>query len=96
MIKFVQVASLQAKFPQLENIILFGEDQEDHDVNLKAFLEAFVRKNITYNNDKSVFSTRCLSILGYRTEGEIRQDPERICPLLKLPVPRNLKSKKYP
>lgn len=93
MIKFVQEESLQATFPYLDNITICGKDQEDHDVNLKAFLEAAERKNITYNNDKSVFSTRCLSILGYRIEeGEIRPDPERFRSLRELPVPHNLKS----
>ena len=57
------------------------------------FLEAANRKNITYNEERSVFSTICLSILGYRIEGgEIRPDPERLRPLLELPLPHDVKS----
>ena len=86
MIKFVQDEGLQATFPYLDNITICGKDQEDHDVKLKAFLEAAERKNITYNNDKRVFSTRCLSIFGYKIEErEIRS-------LRELPVPHDLKS----
>jgi hypothetical protein len=62
-------------------------------VNLKRFLEAAERKNTTYNNEKSVFSTRRLPILGHEVEeGEIRPDPERLRPLRELPIPPDSKS----
>ena len=93
MVKFVQEENLKGTFPYLDNITICGKDQEDHDANLKEFLEAANRKNITYNEEKSVFSTTCLSILGYRIEGgEIRPDPERLRPLHELPVPHDVKS----
>jgi hypothetical protein len=93
MVKFVQEEDLKATFPYLDNITICGKNQEDHDVNLKCFLEAAERKNITYNNEKSVFSTRRLPILGYEVEeGEIRPDPERLRPLRELPIPHDSKS----
>ena len=93
MVKFVQEENLKGTFPYLDNITICGKDQEDPDANLKEFLEAANRKNITYNEEKSVFSTTCLSILGYRIEGgEIRPDPERLRPLHELPVPHDVKS----
>ena len=68
-------------------------DQEDHDVNLKNFLEAAKKKNVCYNEEKCVFSTRRLSILGYVIEeGTIRPDPERLRPLLELSIPHDSKS----
>ena len=78
MMKFVQEEDLKAVFPYLDNITICGKDQEDHDANLMQFLEAAERKNVSYNDEKSVFSTRCLPILGYVVEGEIRPDPERL------------------
>ena len=93
MVKFVQEENLKGTFPYLDNITICGKDQEDHDANFKEFLEAANRKNITYNEEKSVFSTTCLSILGYKIEsGEIRPDPERLRPLHELPVPHDVKS----
>ena len=93
MVKFVQEESLKGTFLYLDNITICGKDQEDQDANLKEFLEAANRKNITHNDEKSVFSTTCLSILGYRIEGgEIRPDPERLRPLRELPVPHDVKS----
>ena len=77
----------------MDNITICGKDQSEHDSNLERFLEAAKRKNMTYNDNKSVFSTRCLPILGYIVEeGEIRPDPEHLRPLHELPVPNNAKS----
>ena len=64
-----------------------------NDANLECFLEAAERKNITCNEEKSVFSTRHLAIFGsFAEEGEIRPDPERLRPLRELPVPNSTKS----
>ena len=60
MVKFVEKDDLQAVFPYLDNITICGKDQEEHDVNLERFREAARRKNMCYNTDKCIFSTRCL------------------------------------
>jgi len=66
---------------------------EEHDLNLKRFFEAAERKNIVYNESKSVFWTSKLSLLGYLVEnGELRPDPERLRPLRELPVPNDMKA----
>ena len=84
---------LTGVFPYLDDIHICGNDQEEHDANLECFLAAAERKNITYNEEKSVFSTRRLAILGSIVEeGEIRPDPERLRPLRELPVPNSTKS----
>ena len=93
MMKFVEQNNLNAVFPYLDNITICGKDQQEHDANLEKFLAAATRKNICYNDSKSVFSTRKLAILGYVIEeGVIRPDPERLSPLRNLPVPRDSKS----
>ena len=82
-------------FPYLDDINICGNDQEEHDAHLKSFLDAAKRKNICYNEEKSVFSTRRLSILGYVIEeGEIRSDPERMRPLRELQIPQDSKALK--
>ena len=84
---------LTGVFPYLDDITLCGKDQEEHDADLERFPEAAERKNITYNEEKSVFSTRHLAILGSIVEeGEIRPDPECLRPLRELPVPNSIKS----
>ena len=91
--KLVEQNNLNAIFPYLDNITICGKDQQEDDANLAKFLAAATRKNICYNNSKSVFSTCKLAILGYVIEeGIIRPDPERLSPLRNLPVPRDSKS----
>ena len=93
MVKFVEENHLKAVFPYLDNITICGKDQKDHDENLKEFLEAAKLKNICYNDEKSVFSTRRLPLLGYVIEeGNICPDPERLRPLRDLPIPHDSKS----
>ena len=95
MVKLVEQHALNGVFPYLDNITICGKDQEDHDENLERFLEAAKCKNVCYNDDKSIFSTRCLPLLGYLIEeGNIRPDPERLRPLRDLPIPHDSKSLK--
>ena len=68
MTNFIFKENLAGVFPYLDNITLYGKDQRDHDSNLEHFLKAAKWKNMTYNDSKSVFSTRCFPILGYIVE----------------------------
>ena len=93
MMKFVDENGLEASFPYLDNVTICGKDQEDHDANLKQFLEAAERKNLCYNTEKCIFSTRCLPIFGYIIEeGTIRPDPDRLRPLRELPISHDPRS----
>lgn len=90
---FIKEEGLSGTYAYLDNITICGVTQDEHDANLAKFLAAAKRKNITYNEEKCVFSTRKLSILGYLVEGgEMRPDPERLQPLRDLPVPHHMKS----
>ena len=51
-------------FAYLDNIIVCGNDQAHHDENFKRFLNAAKQKNLVDNEQKCVFSTGTLSILG--------------------------------
>ena len=46
---FVREEKLSGVFPYLDNISICGKDQAEHDANLKLFLEAAKRKNMTYH-----------------------------------------------
>lgn len=92
---FVEEEKLADTFPFMDDITIGGRTQEEHDVNLKNFLEAAERKNLTYNKDKCVFSVTKLCTLGYIIEkGEIRPDPERLQALHTMPVPSDAKAMK--
>ena len=90
---FIEEENLDATFAYLDNVTICGMNTEEHDRNLKQFLEPASRKNIVYNESKCIFSTTKLSILGYLVEdGKMRPDPERLRPLRELPVPHDMKS----
>jgi len=90
---FIEEENLDATFAYLDNVTICGMNTEEHDRNLKRFLDAANKKNIVYNESKCIFSTSKLSILGYLVEnGEMRPDPERLRPLRELLVPHDMKS----
>ena len=92
---FIAEEGLTDTFAYLDDVTICGNDQEHHDKNFKKFLDAATRRNLTLNQDKCVFSTRKIALLGYvLSEGEIRPDPERLQPLKNLPRPNDMASQK--
>ena len=92
MAHLIESENLQGTFTYLDNVTICGKTQEEHDKNLQCFREMARRRQITYNDEKSVFSTRELAILGYIVEeGKVKPDPERLQPLLKLSAPKDMK-----
>lgn len=90
--RFISSEQLLGTYAYLDDVYVCGTTQEEHDTNLKAFLAAAKRNNWTFNDDKCMFSTRKLFILGSVVEnGIIRPDPNRLKPLRDLPVPYNAK-----
>ena len=49
----------------LDNITVCGKTGEKHDKNLKNFLKAASDSNLTLNENKCMFATRELKLLGY-------------------------------
>ena len=93
MTEFVHKEHLAGVLPYLDNLTICGKDQDEHDTNLELFLAAAKWRNMTHNDEKSVFSTRHLAILGCVVEeGEICPDPECLRPLQELHVPNSIKS----
>ena len=92
---FISDECLHDTFAYLADVTICGKDQTQHDENLARFLDAAKRKNLVYNEQKYVFSTRALNILGSVVcNGEIKPDPERLKPLRELPPPKDFKVQK--
>lgn len=84
---------LEGTFPYLDDVTVCGTDQEEHDQNLKRFLAAAKKYNLTLNTEKCNFSTKCVKILGYLIEDKIiKPDPDRLAPLMNLPIPKDTAS----
>lgn len=65
MAHLIESENLQGTFAYLDTVTICGKTQEEHDKNLQCFREMASRRQISYNDEKSVFSTRELAILGY-------------------------------
>nr|XP_039273884.1 uncharacterized protein LOC120347845 [Styela clava] len=93
MMNLVKEENLTGVFAYLDNITICGHTQQD--INLQKFLEAAKRRNLKLNENKSIFSTRKLLILGYEIEeGQIRPNPGRLEPLRRLPIPTSVSALK--
>ncbi|VDI32022.1 Hypothetical predicted protein [Mytilus galloprovincialis] len=72
-----------------------GMDQNEHDENLRRFLDVADKHQLTFNEDKCVYSVESVDLLGYTiSQGVLRPDPDRMKPLRELPVPHSPKSVK--
>ena len=90
--KIVEKENLEDTFVYLDDITIAGRTKEEHDRNVKRFLEVVKRRQITLNHQKTVSSTTELCVLGYKiSEGLIRPDPERMRPLEEMPPPKTKK-----
>ena len=50
----------------MDNVTLSGDNQHEHDINLKAFREATSKANLTLSEGKSIFLVEEIDLLGYR------------------------------
>lgn len=75
----------------LDDITIGGDSEEEHDRNLEAFLAVSHKYNLTINNEKSKFRQKSINLLGYLIcYRSIKPDPERLRPLMELPVPKDI------
>ena len=92
---FIKEENLKGVFAYLDNLHICGKSKEEHDFNYSKFVESAKKWNLTFNHDKSVICTTKLCTLGYVIEGGTkRPDPERLRPLIEMPVPASEKSLK--
>jgi len=76
-----------------DDVVIHGKTQEDHDVNLKHFLNRAAKIGLTLNSRKCTFNSTSLLFLGhYFKDGTISPDPNRMSPLENFPTPTNTKS----
>ena len=89
----VSQEGLSDTFVYLDNITVCGRDQAEHDENLQRLLKVAKKCNLTFNEDKCVYSVASVNLLGYVIGGgTLRPDPERLRPLQELPPPHDTAS----
>ena len=75
----------------IDDILIHGRSQDEHDQRLHAVLNKLKEAHITLNPEKCEFSKTSIKILGHIVSSEgIKPDPEKIKSILSLPVPKNV------
>ena len=72
----------------IDDLLIYGKDQAEHDARLHAALKRLADANVTLNQDKCAFSQRSINFLGHVIDEQgIRADPAAIA---KMEVPQNI------
>ena len=91
--KIIQNENLSGVYAYIDDVTVCGKSQEEHDTNLKKFLEAVKKYGITLNDAKCKYSQTSINILGHAISNhEISPDPDRMKSLIALPPPVDSKS----
>ena len=84
---FIRDNELAGTFAYLDNLLVCGVDQQDHDRNFQRFSDAARKYNFTFNNDKCLYKQMSIDFLGFTiSDGIIRPDTERLRPLREYPL----------
>ena len=84
----IEKHNLRETCAYLDNNTVFGVNQKDHDEKSKRLASAAKCINVTCNEATRSFSRTAIDLLGYRvSHHKIQPDPERLRPLLDLPLP---------
>ncbi|KAK2713522.1 hypothetical protein QYM36_009409 [Artemia franciscana] len=74
----------------VDDIVICGADDSEHDERLKAALERAREKNVKFNQEKCVFGTESIPYFGHLLTSEgIKPDPEKTRAITEMPPPEN-------
>ena len=72
---------IEGKLCQMDDVLVFGSSQEEHDDRLKAVLKRIEEAGMTLNPDKCAFSRHQIKFLGHIVDQKgIQADPEKNLP----------------
>ena len=75
----------------MDDVIVHGCDQVQHDEHLYAALKRLAEANVTLNLTKCEFSVSKVKVLGHFVSAEgISADPQKIEAIRNLPTPKNV------
>jgi transposase InsO family protein len=83
--------NLTNTYAYLDDVIIVGKDEEDHEMNLQKFIAVAQKYNITLNHEKCKFKQTAIQYLGYViSENCLKPDPDRFQPLMDMNPPDNM------
>ena len=85
------LSGLQGVACMMDDVLVFGQTQAEHDQRLKAVLERIKRAGATLNADKCEFSVDKVKFLGHVIDtGGIHPDPDKVSAIQQLKAPTNV------
>ena len=76
---------------QMDDVLVFGSDQAEHDERLTTVLKRLEEAKVTLNREKCKFSRRRLDFLGHVIdETGIRADPAKTSAIREMQAPQNV------
>ena len=86
------LANLDGVVCMIDDILIHGRSQDEHDKRLAAVLDKLQQAGVTLNRDKCKFSTNCVQFLGQQVDSQgIRPDPEKVSAIQQMVPPTNVK-----
>lgn len=75
----------------IDDILVFGQSQQEHDQRLESVLDRINKAGITLNSEKCEMSTKSVKFLGHVIdEAGIHPDPEKIQAIQQIRTPANI------
>ena len=75
----------------MDDVLVFGSSQEEHDDQLKAVLKRVKEAGMTLNPDKCAFSRHEIKFLGHIVDQRgIQADTAKTSAILKMPTPKDI------
>ncbi|KAK2711256.1 hypothetical protein QYM36_012440 [Artemia franciscana] len=72
----------------IDDMIVYGDTQEEHNKRLAAILERTLVKGIQFNEEKCEFSVSRVEYFGHVISSEgMQPDPNKICAINNMPSP---------
>ena len=74
----------------MDDVLIFGTNQEIHDMRLKAVLQRVKSAGIKLNRDKCVFSQSSVKLLGQIVDAHgVSPDPNKVTAIREMAAPTN-------
>ncbi|CAM1332187.1 Uncharacterised protein r2_g4120 [Pycnogonum litorale] len=75
----------------MDDIIVFAENVEKHDVCLKHVFQALIEHGVTLNHEKCKFRQKEVKFLGHLITGSgLKPHPDKIAAIVKMPAPTDV------
>ena len=85
------LSGLEGFVCQMDDVLVFGKDQKEHDTRLTAVLKRIEASGATLNPQKCEFSRKTLKFLGHLVDAEgVRADPSKTAAIREMSPPTNV------